>query len=79
MNPTGEIVIKIFASLFRWVRESEVHLTLEGPTPIAKIIQQLGIPEEEVAVIIRNGKQVRFDIDVEPGDTISLFPVIDGG
>ncbi|MCX7786832.1 MAG: MoaD/ThiS family protein [Spirochaetes bacterium] len=74
-----EVTVKIFASLFRWTRKPEVQVSLEGPISLRALLERLGIPEEEVAVIIRNGKQVKIDSEVEPGDTISLFPVIDGG
>ena len=74
-----EVTLKIFASLLHWAKEPEVRISLEGPMPIRTLIDQLGIPEEEVAVVIRNGKQVKLDTEVEPGDTVSLFPVIDGG
>lgn len=75
----GLVNIKIFASLLHWAKEPQVQIPLEGPTPLRSIVEGLHIPEEEVAVAIRNGKQVKLDTEVEPGDTVSLFPVIDGG
>ena len=75
----GVVTIKNFASLLHWAKEPQVQIPLEGPTPLRSIVERLHIPEEEVAVMIRNGKQVKLDTEVEPGDTVSLFPVIDGG
>lgn len=74
-----EVTLKIFASLLHWAKEPEVRIPLNGPTALRSLVESLGIPEEEVAVVIRNGKQVKLDTEVEPGDTVSLFPVIDGG
>lgn len=74
-----EVTMKIFASLLHWAKEPEVRIPLEGPTALRNLVERLGIPEEEVAVVIRNGKQVKLDAEVIPGDTVALFPVIDGG
>ena len=74
-----EVTMKIFASLLHWTKNPEVKFTLSEPASLKSFLEKLGIPEEEVAVIIRNGAQVKLDTSVLPGDTISLFPVIDGG
>jgi len=74
-----EVTLKIFASLLHWAKEPEVRIPIEGPTALRNLVEHLGIPEDEVAVVIRNGKQVKLDTEVTPGDIVSLFPVIDGG
>jgi sulfur carrier protein ThiS len=79
MDQPGEVTFKIYASLLHWAKKPEIKLTLPNPQNLSALLPQLGIPEEEVAVVVRNGKQVKLDTVIVPGDTVSLFPVIDGG
>ncbi len=79
MDQPGEVTFKIYASLLHWAKKPEITLALSKPQKLSALLPQLGIPEEEIAVVVRNGKQVKPDTEIAPGDTVSLFPVIDGG
>jgi hypothetical protein len=57
------------------------ELTLEARKPVAlvRVLEDLGVPPEEVGIIVRNGRTENIDCLVHPEDTLELFPVISGG
>lgn len=75
---TLKIFVKLFANL-RENRENEQYMDLvEGARP-KDIIEQLGIPLEDVAIIMINGKRVKPDSKLEENDTLAIFPPVGGG
>ena len=73
-----QIRVKLFATL-RDNREKELLLDLPEQTGIQSILEELGIAEQEVAVIFLNGRGVPLDHPLRAGDTLSLFPPVGGG
>ena len=71
-----QIYVKISADL-RNIQVQTVELA-DGSDAMG-LIQQLGIPVEEVGVLSVNGRQVTFDQPLHGGDVIHIVPPIGGG
>jgi molybdopterin synthase sulfur carrier subunit len=56
-------------------------LTLEvSPgTPVSRLISQIGLPLEEVTLIMVNGMRQQPDFPLQGGERLGLFPPIGGG
>ncbi len=56
-------------------------LTLEAPpgTPVSVLISRLGLPPEEVTLIMVNGLRQQPDFPLEGNERVGLFPPIGGG
>jgi hypothetical protein len=49
------------------------------PMPLPNLLQELGVPEEEVGIIVRNRRMDRIDCLIEADDLVELFPILSGG
>jgi sulfur-carrier protein len=56
-------------------------IALEVPpgTPVSRIISRLGLPPEEVTLIMVNGVRQQPDFPLQGGERLGLFPPIGGG
>ena len=56
-------------------------ITLEVPpgTAVSRIISQLGLPPEEVTLIMVDGVRRQPDFPLQGGERLALFPPIGGG
>ena len=78
-----KIEVTVFATLRRYLpglRLGEMK-TLEV-TPgctMAQLRDQLGLPADEVKVVMRNHIQANLDEEVREGDRIVFFPAVAGG
>jgi sulfur carrier protein ThiS len=52
---------------------------LNGAKTVREFLLDFGIPEQEAAIIIVNGRRRRPETVLLDGDTVSLFPLIGGG
>jgi sulfur carrier protein ThiS len=71
-----QIQVKISADL-RNTRTRKIEL-VEGSDAM-HLIQQLGLPVEEVGVLSINGQQATFDQTLHAGDVVHIVPPIGGG
>lgn len=78
-----KVNIRVFATLRRYLPELGIGepLTLEIPegTTLDEIREQVGLPEEEVQVYMRNNRQARPEDTAEAGDRITFIPAVAGG
>lgn len=73
-----EITVKLFATLGeRYSLPESYDLTV--PRKIADIIRGAGIPSGKVTIMFVDGRHAGPNDEVHPGQTLSLFPPIDGG
>lgn len=72
------ITVKLFATLRTGRFASEV-VDLDGPQTIAEVIDRIGIPQKEVALIFVNGRHASRDVRLSDGDILALFPPVGGG
>ncbi len=73
-----KVEVRLFAT-FRQGRDKTQVMEVEEGTTIADILRVLNIAEDEVAIMLLNGKDGSADRQVKDGDVISLFPPIGGG
>lgn len=58
-------------------RKRTLSLSLKGPTTVEDAICLLGVPSEEVDLVLVNGESVRFSHIVQDGDRISIYPIFE--
>ena len=73
-----QVTVKLFAH-FRINRFNNEIQPIAPDTTVGAIVNGLGIPEEEIGVILINGRHASLDQTVADGDTLSLFPLVGGG
>lgn len=71
------IEIRLFAT-FRNGRGKKLVLEQKEPTP-RSLLHEIGITEEDVAILLINGQDGDFDQTLTSGDYISVFPPVGGG
>lgn len=72
------VTVRLFATL-RENRGKELFLQFEGKVTPKEIIEKLNIPEEDVAILLINGRDGSLDTYLEDNDVISIFPPVGGG
>jgi molybdopterin synthase sulfur carrier subunit len=82
-NTGLKVQVKVFATLRRYFPDLGIGepLYLEVPpgTTLEEIRKMLGLPEEEVKVVMRNNLQADFQDAVANGDRIAYIPAVAGG
>ena len=73
-----EVEVRLFAT-FREGREKKQKIKINENTTILDIIKILNIDENEVAIMLLNGRDGNSDRMLNDGDVISLFPPVGGG
>ena len=73
-----EVEVRLFAT-FREGREKKQKIKISENTTILDIIKILNIDENEVAIMLLNGRDGNSDRMLNDGDIISLFPPVGGG
>ena len=73
-----QITIKLFAN-FRNNRFNKKVRTIAPGTTVGAIVTELAITEDEVGVILINGRHGSLDQSLTEGDNLSLFPLVGGG
>jgi len=72
------LTVKCFATLDKFQpKDGALELTAEA-TPQG-VIQQLGIPADEVHIIFVNNRHAPLDAPLSAGDRVGLFPAVGGG
>ncbi len=73
------VEVRLFAT-FRNGRFKKKNIEIvENETKVKDLLNELGIKEEEIALIIVNGMHSNVDRKLEEGDTLALFPPVAGG
>ena len=72
------IEVRLFATL-REGREKILFLDAGDFTSTRQVLAELKIPEEDVAILLINGRHRTPEIPIKDGDLIALFPPVGGG
>lgn len=72
------INLKLFAT-FRVGRFSAEAREYPPGTPVAAVIRDLRIPEEQIGMIMLNNRHSEPDQQLHEGDNLALFPLVGGG
>jgi hypothetical protein len=58
-------------------RKRTFSLSLKGPTTVKETMRVLGVPSEEVDLVLVNGESVAFGHIVQGEDRISIYPIFE--
>ncbi len=72
------ITVKLFADL-RGSRGTIMDMDVSSGTTVKEIIESLGIPLQDVAIIMINGRGTNSDAVLKSDDVLALFPPVGGG
>ncbi|PLX93916.1 MAG: molybdopterin synthase sulfur carrier subunit [Desulfuromonas sp.] len=73
-----KITVKLFAN-FRQERFKVQEFDLTDGTTCGAVAAQLKITEEELGVIMVNGRHAALTQRLQEGDSLSLLPLVGGG
>ncbi len=80
-----KVYVKVFANLRDYVNPrpeiaEKIELEVEKGTKVGNIVKDLGIPEQEIAIVLINGVHKSLDTELDQeGAVISLFSPVGGG
>lgn len=72
------ITVKLFAT-FRIGRFAAMKQEYPLGTPVANVIKDLGIQEEEIGMLMLNSKHIEPQYALQEGDNLAIFPLVGGG
>jgi sulfur carrier protein ThiS len=58
-------------------RKRTFNLSLKRPTTVKETMRLLGVPSEEVDLVLVNGESVPFSHSVQDQDRISIYPIFE--
>jgi sulfur-carrier protein len=73
-----QITVRLFAQ-FRKGRFIEQQRECAPHTKVAGIVQELGIEEPEVGMVMLNGRHAELGSGLEEGSRLAIFPLVGGG
>ncbi|WP_419788136.1 MoaD/ThiS family protein [Pseudodesulfovibrio sp.] len=73
------IEIKCFATLAGLQPENADDYPVSKGETVASLLEKIGIPAEEVAIIFINSVRSFAESPVKDGDRVGLFPAVGGG
>ncbi len=77
------VTVKLFASLARFspggLPGTPFVVDLSPTTTLQQLVDQLGIPADELKVAFINGLICDLSCALQPGDQVGIFPPIGGG
>ncbi|OAA82933.1 MoaD/ThiS family protein [Clostridium ljungdahlii] len=73
-----KIEVRLFA-YFRKDRDKKLFLEFDEPVIPADIFKKININEEEVAILLINGRDGKANTELKDNDVLSLFPPVGGG
>jgi sulfur-carrier protein len=71
--------VRLYASLRKWNGKPDFALDLPTSCKLCEALVPIGVPENEVAIIMLNGHRGMLGSMLSDGDDIQLFPAIGGG
>jgi len=72
------VTVKLFAT-FRVGRFKIEQRNYPDGITCREIIADVGLNEQEIGIVLVNGRHADLDANLAEGDTLSLFPLLGGG
>jgi len=73
-------VVRLHLTLIKMAGDrKELMVDAQQPVLLTTLLAQLGVPEEEVGIIVRNRKRDEIDCMIQDEDVVELFPILSGG
>lgn len=73
-----KVEVRLFAT-FREGREKKIFMELSPTSTVKNIIDILLINENDIGILLINGRDGNINTPLEEGFTVSLFPPVGGG
>ena len=73
-----KITVKLFAS-FRTGRFKQEQRDYPDGATCGQIAADVGVREEELGIVLVNGRRTPLEKALHDGDSLSLFPLLGGG
>ena len=73
------IELKLFATLKRFTPEFSDSYPISAGITVSDLLEQLGVPMEEVNLVFINDQRGNLTSTLEGGERISIFPPLGGG
>jgi molybdopterin converting factor small subunit len=77
------VEVRVFATLRQFVPKlgigEALKVEVEPGTTLGELRDQLGLPEEQVKVVMRNNLQAFPEEQIAEGDRIAYIPAVAGG
>lgn len=73
-----QVTVKLFANFRHGRFNIEVRQYPPGTT-VGQIVEEIGIPKNELGILLVNSRHVDLDRELQDGDTLALFPLVGGG
>ena len=77
-----KVNVKLFATLRKYLpsqSNQQLSLELSDGATVRQVLEQLGVPEPQVAFAFINSKRQKLDESLSDGDELGIFPPIAGG
>lgn len=73
------VSFKFHLYLQKYSGAQEIKLHIDGGLRVEEVLKRLGVPIEEVGIVVVNGKWQDVDYLLQDGDRVEVFPVYLGG
>jgi molybdopterin converting factor small subunit len=73
-----QITVKLFAT-FRVGRFKAEDRSYPDGTACRQVVADVGLKEEELGIVLVNGRHAALEQPLREGDALSLFPLVGGG
>ena len=77
------VYVKVFATLLRhlpgWTSGEVKEVVLPAGATVRTLVDELGLPREDVKVVFVNGRARPLDWELAGGDEVGIFPPVGGG
>ena len=77
-----KIEIKLLTQFKQYLPDSMENggpLEIAEPATVKHVLEKLGIPPDTPKIIMLNDRQGALEVEVAPGDRVTLFPPVGGG
>ncbi len=73
-----KIEMRLFATL-REGRGKVIPMEVMAESRVLELIDALGIPHQDIAILLVNGRDATLERVLQDGDAVSVFPPVGGG
>jgi hypothetical protein len=73
------VTLKFHLNLIKYSKSGKIIKNTEKPILLADLLNEWGIPFEEIGLIFINGKWDTINCTLNPGDSVDVYPFLSGG
>ncbi|MGD9568774.1 MAG: MoaD/ThiS family protein [Sedimentibacter sp.] len=73
------VIVKLNLSLIKLVNKKKLELNIQGPKTLNEVLNEIGLSQNDIGMVLKNGRWAPLDCLIEENDTVQLFPHLEGG